>query len=279
MTNKKAETRKPQKNSEDIIRVLPENREKSYDTIDIIEHLVDNSKFQEYKKGYGATILCGYARIDGWAVGIVANQRKLVKNKKGEMQFGGVIYSDSADKAARFIANCNQKKIPLVFLQDVTGFMVGSRSEHQGIIKDGAKMVNAMSNSVVPKFTVIMGNSYGAGNYAMCGKAYDPRLIVAWPSAKIAVMGGEQAAKVLLQIEKSSLKTKGKKISTKDEEELLKTITERYNRQTSPYYAASRLWIDAIIDPRETRKIISMGIEAANHSPITSKYNPGIIQV
>ncbi len=269
----------PQKNSEDIIRVLPENREKSYDTIDIIEHLVDNSKFQEYKKGYGATILCGYARIDGWAVGIVANQRKLVKNKKGEMQFGGVIYSDSADKAARFIANCNQKKIPLVFLQDVTGFMVGSRSEHQGIIKDGAKMVNAMSNSVVPKFTVIMGNSYGAGNYAMCGKAYDPRLIVAWPSAKIAVMGGEQAAKVLLQIEKSSLKTKGKKISTKDEEELLKTITERYNRQTSPYYAASRLWIDAIIDPRETRKIISMGIEAANHSPITSKYNPGIIQV
>ena len=269
----------PQKNSEDIIRVLPENREKSYDTIDIIEHLVDNSKFQEYKKGYGATILCGYARIDGWAVGIVANQRKLVKNKRGEMQFGGVIYSDSADKAARFIANCNQKKIPLVFLQDVTGFMVGSRSEHQGIIKDGAKMVNAMSNSVVPKFTVIMGNSYGAGNYAMCGKAYDPRLIVAWPSAKIAVMGGEQAAKVLLQIEKSSLKTKGKKISTKDEEELLKTITERYNRQTSPYYAASRLWIDAIIDPRETRKIISMGIEAANHSPITSKYNPGIIQV
>jgi acetyl-CoA carboxylase carboxyltransferase component len=195
------------------------------------------------------------------------------------MQFGGVIYSDSADKAARFIANCNQKKIPLVFLQDVTGFMVGSRSEHQGIIKDGAKMVNAMSNSVVPKFTVIMGNSYGAGNYAMCGKAYDPRLIVAWPSAKIAVMGGEQAAKVLLQIEKSSLKSKGKKIAKKDEEELLKTITEKYDKQTSPYYAASRLWIDAIIDPRETRKIISMGIEAANHSPITSKYNPGIIQV
>jgi acetyl-CoA carboxylase carboxyltransferase component len=202
-----------------------------------------------------------------------------VKNKKGEMQFGGVIYSDSADKAARFIANCNQKKIPLVFLQDVTGFMVGSRSEHQGIIKDGAKMVNAMSNSVVPKFTVIIGNSYGAGNYAMCGKAYDPRLIVAWPSAKIAVMGGEQAAKVLLQIEKNSLKSKGKKIAKNDEEELLKTITEKYDKQTSPYYAASRLWIDAIIDPRETRKIISMGIEAANHSPITSKYNPGIIQV
>ena len=269
----------PQKNSEDVIRILPDSREKSYNTIEIIEHLVDDSKFQEYKKGYGETILCGYARIDGWSVGIVANQRKLVKNKKGEMQFGGVIYSDSADKAARFIANCNQKKIPLVFLQDVTGFMVGSRSEHQGIIKDGAKMVNAMSNSVVPKFTVIMGNSYGAGNYAMCGKAYDPRLIVAWPSAKIAVMGGEQAAKVLLQIEKSSLKSKGKKIAKKDEEELLKTITEKYDKQTSPYYAASRLWIDAIIDPRKTRKIISMGIEAANHSPITSKYNPGIIQV
>ena len=269
----------PQKNSEDVIRILPDSREKSYNTIEIIEHLVDDSKFQEYKKGYGETILCGYARIDGWSVGIVANQRKLVKNKKGEMQFGGVIYSDSADKAARFIANCNQKKIPLVFLQDVTGFMVGSRSEHQGIIKDGAKMVNALSNSVVPKFTVIMGNSYGAGNYAMCGKAYDPRLIVAWPSAKIAVMGGEQAAKVLLQIEKSSLKSKGKKIAKKDEEELLKTITEKYDKQTSPYYAASRLWIDAIIDPRETRKIISMGIEAANHSPITSKYNPGIIQV
>ncbi len=269
----------PQKNSEDVIRILPDSREKSYNTIEIIEHLVDNSKFQEYKKGYGETILCGYARIDGWSVGLVANQRKLVKNKKGEMQFGGVIYSDSADKAARFIANCNQKKIPLVFLQDVTGFMVGSRSEHKGIIKDGAKMVNAMSNSVVPKFTVIMGNSYGAGNYAMCGKAYDPRLIVAWPSAKIAVMGGEQAAKVLLQIEKTSLKSKGKKIAKKDEEELLKTITEKYDKQTSPYYAASRLWIDAIIDPRETRKIISMGIEAANHSPITTKYNPGIIQV
>lgn len=269
----------PIKNSGDIIRVLPHSREKSYDTLKIIEHLVDNSKFQEYKKGYGETILCGYARIDGWSVGIVANQRKVVKNKKGEMQFGGVIYSDSADKAARFIANCNQKKIPLVFLQDVTGFMVGSRSEHQGIIKDGAKMVNAMSNSVVPKFTIIMGNSYGAGNYAMCGKAYDPRLIVAWPSAKIAVMGGEQAAKVLLQIEKSSLKNKGKKITQKEEEKLLNTITEKYNKQTSPYYAASRLWIDAIIDPRETRKIISMGIEAANHSPITTKYNPGVIQV
>ena len=275
----KIKSEAPKENQEDIFGILPKERNAQYDMLEIIKRLVDKSEFDQYKEGYGQTILTGYARIDGWAVGIVANQRKLVKTQKGEMQFGGVIYNDSADKATRFIANCNQKKIPLVFLQDVTGFMVGSKSEHGGIIKDGAKMVNAVSNSVVPKFTIIIGNSYGAGNYAMCGKAYDPRLIVAWPSAKIAVMGGEQAAKVLLQIEKSSLKTKGKKISTKDEEELLKTITERYNRQTSPYYAASRLWIDAIIDPRETRKIISMGIEAANHSPITSKYNPGIIQV
>ena len=270
---------KPSEKEEEILGILPKLRTEQYDMKEIIKRIVDNSEFEEYKEGFGKTIITAYARIDGWAVGIVANQRKVVKTKKGEMQFGGVIYSDSADKATRFIANCNQKKIPLLFLQDVTGFMVGSRSEHQGIIKDGAKMVNAMSNSVVPKFTVIMGNSYGAGNYAMCGKAYDPRLIVAWPSAKIAVMGGEQAAKVLLQIEKSSLKSKGKKIAKKDEEELLKTITEKYDKQTSPYYAASRLWIDAIIDPRETRKIISMGIEAANHSPITSKYNPGIIQV
>ena len=269
----------PNNKAEEILQILPQSREKSYDTLEIIHCLVDHSEFKEYKKGYGGTILCGYARIDGWAVGIVANQRKLVKNKKGEMQFGGVIYSDSADKATRFIANCNQKKIPLVFLQDVTGFMVGSRSEHAGIIKDGAKLVNAMSNSVVPKFTVIMGNSYGAGNYAMCGKAYDPRLIVAWPSAKIAVMGGEQAAKVLLQIEKSSLKRQGKTISKTQEEKLLKTITQKYNNQTSPYYAAARLWVDAIIDPAETRKVISMGIEAANHAPISKPYNPGIIQV
>ena len=273
------ETVEPKKDKNEIIGILPANRDKPYNTMEVIERLVDNSDFEEYKKGYGETIVCGYARVDGWAVGIIANQRKLVKSKKGEMQFGGVIYSDSADKATRFIANCNQKKIPLVFLQDVTGFMVGSRSEHSGIIKDGAKMVNAMSNSVVPKFTIIMGNSFGAGNYAMCGKAFDPRLIVAWPSAKMAVMGGEQAAKVLLQIEKSSFKKQGQKINKNKEEELLKTITDRYDRQTSPYYAASRLWIDAIIDPRDTRKVISMGIEAANNSPITETYNPGVIQV
>ena len=246
--------------------------------MDIIERLVDKSEFEEYKASFGQTIVCGYARIDGWAVGIVANQRQIVKSKKGEMQFGGVIYSDSADKASRFIANCNQKKIPLVFLQDVTGFMVGSRSEYGGIIKDGAKMVNAMSNSVVPKFTIVMGNSYGAGNYAMCGKAYDPRLIVAWPTAQIAVMGGAQAAKVLLQIEKASVKAKGEDIDEKAEQKLLKTITDRYNEQTSPYYAASRLWVDAIIDPLETRKVISMGIEAANNAPLEKAYNPGIIQ-
>jgi acetyl-CoA carboxylase carboxyltransferase component len=273
------EPQDPKKDKNEIIGILPVNRDKPYDTLEIIDRLVDDSNFEEYKKGYGETIICGYARIDGWAIGLIANQRKLVKSKKGEMQFGGVIYSDSADKATRFIANCNQKKIPLVFLQDVTGFMVGSRSEHSGIIKDGAKMVNALSNSVVPKFTVVMGNSYGAGNYAMCGKAFDPRLIVAWPSAKMAVMGGEQAAKVLLQIEKSSLKKQGQKIDKKEEEKLLKTINDRYNDQTSPYYAASRLWVDAIIDPRETRKVISMGIEAANNSPIKTAYNPGVIQV
>ena len=258
---------------------MPADRAKPYQSMDIIERLVDDSAFEEYKAGYGQSIICGYARIEGWAVGIVANQRQIVKSKKGEMQFGGVIYSDSADKASRFIANCNQKKIPLVFLQDVTGFMVGSRSEYGGIIKDGAKMVNAMSNSVVPKFTVILGNSYGAGNYAMCGKAYDPRLIVAWPTAQIAVMGGAQAAKVLLQIEKASLKAKGEEIDEKAEKKLLKTITDRYNEQTSPYYAASRLWVDAIINPMETRKVISMGIEAANNAPLQKAYNPGIIQV
>ncbi|MGC6470138.1 MAG: acyl-CoA carboxylase subunit beta [Flavobacteriales bacterium] len=273
------DSQEPLKEKDDIIKILPENREKSYDTMELIYRLVDKSEFKEYKKGFGDTIICGYARIDGWAVGIVANQRKLVKNKKGEMQFGGVIYSDSADKATRFIANCNQKKIPLVFLQDVTGFMVGSRSEHTGIIKDGAKLVNAMSNSVVPKFTIIVGNSYGAGNYAMCGKAFDPRFILAWPSAKMAVMGGEQAAKVLLQIEKSSLKKEGKTITVKQEKEMLDNITQRYDKQTSPYYAASRLWVDAIIDPRESRNYISMGIEAANNAPITEAYNPGVLQV
>jgi len=268
----------PKDKEKEIYGILPRDRSKAYNMKDIITRLVDRSEFEEYKERYGKSIICGYARIDGWAVGIVANQRKMTKNKKGETQFGGVIYSDSADKSARFIANCNQKKIPLVFLQDVTGFMVGSKSEHEGIIKDGAKMVNTMSNSVVPKFTVIIGNSYGAGNYAMCGKAYDPRLIVAWPTAKIAVMGGEQAAKVLLQIEKASLESKGEEISKEAEDLLLKTITERYNTQTSPYYAASNLWIDAIIDPLQTRGIISMGIEAANHAPIKEVYNPGVIQ-
>ncbi|MET3113620.1 3-methylcrotonyl-CoA carboxylase beta subunit [Pedobacter sp. CG_S7] len=263
---------------EEIYGLLPENREKPYDMVELIKRLVDNSELEEYKKEYGQSIICGLARVDGWAVGIVANQRKVVKSKKGEMQFGGVIYSDSADKAARFIMNCNQKKIPLVFLQDVTGFMVGSRSEQGGIIKDGAKMVNAVANSVVPKFTIILGNSYGAGNYAMCGKAYDPRLIYAWPSAKIAVMGGSQAAKTLLQIQEASLKAKGETITLEEEAELLKEITDKYNRQTTPYYAASRLWVDGIIDPLETRKVISMGIEAANQSPIKKQFNVGIIQ-
>ena len=272
------ESKAPKENEREIYGILPRDRAKPYNMKDIIARLVDDSEFEEYKEGYGQSLVCGYARVDGWAVGIVANQREMIKTKKGEMQFGGVIYSDSADKTARFIANCNQKKIPLVFLQDVTGFMVGSRSEHGGIIKDGAKMVNAMANSVVPKFTVIIGNSYGAGNYAMCGKAYDPRLIVAWPTAQLAVMGGEQAAKVLLQIEKASLKTKGEEIDEKAEKLLLKTITDRYDAQISPYYAASRLWTDAIIDPLETRKVISMGIEAANNAPIKEAYNPGIIQ-
>lgn len=263
----------------EIYGILPKARNEQYDMMEIISRLVDNSEFEVYKDGYGQTIITGYARIDGWAVGIVANQRKVVKTKTGEMQFGGVIYSDSADKATRFIANCNQKKIPLVFLQDVTGFMVGSKSEHGGIIKDGAKMVNAVSNSVVPKFTIIIGNSYGAGNYAMCGKAYDPRLIVAWPSAELAVMGGTQAAKVLAQIEASSLKAKGEIVDIEKEKELFDKIKAGYDAQTSPYYAASRLWTDAIIDPLETRTWISMGIEAANHSPIEKKFNLGVIQV
>ncbi|MGV6845062.1 MAG: acyl-CoA carboxylase subunit beta [Lutibacter sp.] len=269
----------PIKNQEEIYGLLPKSRTEPYNMYEIIARLVDDSSYQEYKKDYGKTIICAYARIDGWAVGIVANQRKIVKNGKKEMQFGGVIYSDSADKATRFIANCNQKKIPLVFLQDVTGFMVGSKSEHGGIIKDGAKMVNAVSNSIVPKFTIIIGNSYGAGNYAMCGKAYDPRLIVSWPSARLAVMGGEQAAKVLLQIETAALKKKGEKISSEKEKEILASITKRYNEQTSPYYAAAHLWTDAIINPLETRKWISMGIEAANHKPISEEFNLGVIQV
>lgn len=275
----RAESKLPKKDVKELYSILPETREKPYDIHDIIDRLVDDSDFEEYKEKYGQSIVCGLGRIDGWAVGIVANQRKVVKSKKGEMQFGGVIYSDSADKAARFIMNCNQKKIPLVFLQDVTGFMVGSRSEHGGIIKDGAKMVNAMANSVVPKFTVVIGNSYGAGNYAMCGKAYDPRLMLAWPTAKIAVMGGAQAAKVLLQIEVSSLKAKGKVITPEDEKELYDRIFNHYEATTSIYYSAARLVIDAIIDPIDTRKAISMGIEAANHSPIEKRYNVGVLQV
>lgn len=283
---KKAE--KPKENPEDIYGLLPIKRTDQYDMREIILRLVDNSEFEEYKAGYGQTILTGYARIEGWAVGIVANQRKIVKTTKlsgakhtpgGEMQFGGVIYSDSADKATRFIANCNQKKIPLIFLQDVTGFMVGSKSEHGGIIKDGAKMVNAVSNSVVPKFTIIVGNSYGAGNYAMCGKAYDPRLIVAWPSAELAVMSGNSAAKTLLQIETAALQKKGEKITSKKEKELYDKIKADYDRQISPYYSAARLWTDAIIDPLDTRKWISMGIEMANHAPIEKDFNLGVIQV
>jgi acetyl-CoA carboxylase carboxyltransferase component len=270
---------KPALDEQDIYGIIPKARTDQYDMIEVIKRLVDNSEMDMYKEDYGKSIITCYARIDGWAVGIVANQRIVSKTKKGEIQFGGVIYSDSADKATRFIANCNQKKIPLVFVQDVTGFMVGSKSEHGGIIKDGAKMVNAVSNSVVPKFTVVVGNSYGAGNYAMCGKAYDPRLIFAWPSAELAVMGGTQAAKVLAQIEASSLKAKGEIIDEVKEKELFDKIKARYDEQVSPYYAASRLWTDAIIDPLETRTWISMGIEAANHSPIEKKFNLGVIQV
>ena len=269
--------RRPIEKEEDIYGIVPADRVKPYDTMEIIKRIVDASEFQEYKAAYGKTLLCGTARIEGWAIGIVANQRKMVKTKKGEMQMGGVIYSDSADKAARFIMNCNQRRIPLLFLHDVSGFMVGSKAEHGGIIKDGAKMVNAMANSTVPKFTIIIGNSYGAGNYAMCGKAYDPRLIYAWPTAQIAVMSGAAAAKTLLQIRVNALKAHGKEISKKEEEKLLKEITDRYNEQLSPYYAASRLWIDGVIDPLETRRVISTGIEAANHGTI-EKFNVGVIQ-
>jgi acetyl-CoA carboxylase carboxyltransferase component len=275
----KVKSEAPTENEEEIFGILPKERNTPYDMLEIIKRLVDKSEFDQYKEGYGQTILAGYARIDGWAVGIVANQRKLVKTKKGEMQFGGVIYNDSADKATRFIANCNQKKIPLVFLQDVTGFMVGSNSEHAGIIKDGAKMVNAVSNSVVPKFTIIIGNSYGAGNYAMCGKAYDPRLIVAWPSAELAVMSGSSAAKVLLQIETASLKKRGEKITSEKEAELFDQIKSRYDEQISPYYSAARIWTDAVINPLDTRTWISMGIEAANHAPINKQFNMGVLQV
>lgn len=269
--------RLPEQKQDELYGIFPFDRAKPYDMMEIIKRLVDNSEFDEYKELYGKTIICGTARIDGWAVGIVANQRKVVKNKKGEMQMGGVIYSDAADKAARFIMNCNQRKIPLVFLQDVSGFMVGSKAEHGGIIKDGAKMVNAMANSTVPKFTIIIGNSYGAGNYAMCGKAYDPRLIFAWPTAQIAVMSGASAAKTLLQIRVNTLKAQGKQITKEEEAQLLKEITDRYNEQLSPYYAASRLWVDGVIDPLETRKVISLGIAAADHAPV-EKFNVGVIQ-
>lgn len=273
----RTEPKKPKLKEEEILGLFPEDRVKPYDVVEIIKRIVDDSEFDQYKELYGKTIVCGYGRIDGWAVGIVANQRKVVKSKKGEMQMGGVIYSDSADKAARFIMNCNQRKIPLVFLQDVSGFMVGSKAEHGGIIKDGAKMVNAMSNSTVPKFTIVMGNSYGAGNYAMCGKAYDPRLIYSWPTSQMAVMSGASAAKTLLQIKVASLKAKGKEITEEEEQDLLKEITDKYNEELSPYYAAARLWVDGIIDPLETRKVISMGIEAANHAPV-EKFNVGVIQ-
>ena len=272
------ESKPPKLNQEDIYGIIPDNPVKPYNMLEVIKRLVDGSDFQEYKSLYGKTLLCGTGRIDGWAVGIIANQRQVVKSKSGEMQMGGVIYSDSADKAARFIMNCNQRKIPLVFLQDVSGFMVGSKAEHGGIIKDGAKMVNAMANSVVPKFTIIIGNSYGAGNYAMCGKAYDPKLIYSWPSAKMAVMSGSAAANTLLQIKSAAAKSKGEEFSDEQRTQHLKEITDRYNQQLSPYYAAARLWTDGIIDPLETRKVISMGIEAANNAPITKQFNVGVIQ-
>lgn len=273
----RADPQEPKERLQDLYGIFPSDRGKPYDTLEIISRLVDDSNFEEYKALYGKTLICGTARIDGWAVGIIANQRKVVKTKKGEMQMGGVIYSDSADKAARFIMNCNQRKIPLLFLQDVSGFMVGSKAEQGGIIKDGAKMVNAMANSTVPKFTIIIGNSYGAGNYAMCGKAYDPRLIYAWPTAQIAVMSGASAAKTLVQIKINTLKGQGREITKEEEANLLKEITDQYNEQLSPFYAASRLWVDGVIDPLETRKVISMGIEAANHAPV-EKFNVGVFQ-
>lgn len=271
------DAKEPARNAKELYDVF--NPAKGYDVVDLIDCIADEGSFEQYKQDYGKTIVCGYGRIDGWAVGIVANQRKMVKSKRGEMQMGGVIYNDSADKAARFILNCNQKKIPLVFLQDVTGFMVGSRSEHAGIIKDGAKLVNAVANSVVPKITIVTGNSYGAGNYAMCGKAYDPRFIYAWPTAKIAVMGGDQAAKTLLQIQVAAMKAKGQTVSPEEETKLLNEIKGRYEKQTSPYYAAARLWVDGIIDPADTRKVISEGLTAANHQPLMPEFKTGVFQV
>jgi len=271
--------RKAARKEQEVYSIVPEDSTKPYDMLQVIECIVDEPGLEQYKEDYGKSIICGYARIDGWAVGIVANQRKIVKSKKGEMQMGGVIYNDSADKASRFVMNCNQKKIPLIFLQDVTGFMVGSRSEHAGIIKDGAKLVNAVANSVVPKITIIIGNSFGAGNYAMCGKAYDPRFIYAWPTARIAVMGGEQAAKTLLQIQVAALKAKGAVIAAEEEARLLDEIKARYEKQTSPYYAAARLWVDDIIDPADTRKVIAEGLAAANQNPYVAPFRTGVFQV
>lgn len=273
------EAKDPAREPVELLDILPDDRTKAYDMNEILKCIIDEDSFTEFKKGYGQTVITGYARVDGWSVGIVANQRKITKTKKGEMQIGGVIYSDSADKAARFIMNCNQKKIPIIFFQDVTGFMIGKRSEHGGIIKDGAKMVNAVANSTVPKITIVVGNSYGAGNYAMCGRAYDPRFMYAWPSAQIAVMGGTQAAKVLTQIRVSSLKKKGEKITEKEEQEILKEIQDRYDHQTDVRYAAARLWVDAIINPIETRERISQAIESANHNPHIEEFKTGVIQV
>ena len=274
----RAESKPPATDPAKIYELFPHQSNKPFAIKNILECMVDADTLIPYKEDYGKTIYCAYARIEGWSVGIVANNREVVKSGKGEMQFGGVIYSDSADKATRFILNCNQKNIPLVFLQDVTGFMVGTRSEHGGIIKDGAKMVNAVANSTVPKFTIIIGNSYGAGNYAMCGKAYDPRLIAAWPTAKIAVMGGHQAARVITDLQIAKLKNKGHEPDPAEEQELYTKIKAQYEQQESPYYAASRLWVDSILVPTETRSFISMGIEMANHA-VTEKFNVGVIQV
>lgn len=275
----RTESKPPAFDPAEIYGIMPTERTKPYDTYQVLARILDDSELDEYKGGYGKTIITGYARIDGWAVGVVANQRLVSKTAEGEMQVGGVIYSDSADKATRFIMNCNQKRIPLLFLQDVTGFMVGSRAERGGIIKDGAKMVNAVANSVVPKFTVITGNSYGAGNYAMCGKAYDPRLIVAWPTAQIAVMGGKQASETLLSIKLDAMKKGGQRISEKEQQKMLSEIQERYYAELHPLFAAARLWVDDVIDPLETRSVISRGIAVANRNPHTPRFNPGVIQV
>ena len=276
---KRSEIKSPKLDTKSLYGLLPKNRTQPYDTYSLLNHIVDEDSMDEYKKEYGQTLITSYAKIEGWSVGIIVNQRKVVKSKTGEMQFGGVIYGDAADKATRFIANCNQRNIPLVFLQDVTGFMVGSNAEHGGIIKDGAKMVNAVANSIVPKFTIIIGNSFGAGNYAMCGKAYDPRFMLAWPTAKLAVMGGSQAANVLLQIEKVTAKKSGTSLNAKKEKELKESIQSNYDEKTEILHAASQLWVDAVIKPEETRSWISMGIDIANQAPSEEKFNMGLLQV